>query len=81
MTDKKAALQALIDEGLHYSEALLLFYRALSDEERAYITKAYTHPLVEGGVLEVDSITMVSPSDDGAYVQVWLYIPDEEDDD
>jgi hypothetical protein len=43
--------------------------------EAAYREAAQTHPMVSGGVLEVDADATVSIGDDGgAYVSAWLWV-------
>lgn len=79
-SERETALKALIDDGLTFSEAALVFHRMQGEEEQAYIDMAAEHRLIEDGVLEVDPTAMVSMGTGGAYVQVWLYVSDDDND-
>lgn len=72
------ALEALIDQGLTFSECHEVFARRRTDEEIVFVSAAQDHRLLDDGVLEVDENAIVSESDEGAYVMAWLWI-DKED--
>ncbi len=72
----KDSLQALIDQGLTFSDCMATFTANQSEAEKAYIAAAREFHEREGD-LEFDDHVMVSMgNDDGAYVLAWKWVED-----
>ncbi len=73
MEDLITRLEALIDEGLVFSQALDAFARRQPPGLRAYADRVE----IREGELEVDDNAIVSESTGGAYVMAWSWVDDE----
>jgi len=68
-------LQELKKEGLGFSACIEVFGERR--ENNPYATAVFEADHVDGE-LEVDDVTVVSMSDDGAYVMSWIWVSDDE---
>lgn len=63
--------ESLNHGGLDFSDVVELEGKDSSDP---YVAAAQEHRLLEEGTLEVDPKTIVSESEDGAYVMAWIWV-------
>lgn len=66
----KDKLKALIDDGLEFSECV----EAFGVGEDNPFAKAATDMYGSEGSVEIDSTTVLSSSDEGAYVLAWVWV-------
>lgn len=76
---KNALLEALATLGLTLADCNTFFSKKRSKAELHYVKEAQKRFTLEGE-LEVDDVAAVSLSDheDGAYVQAWVWVPEED---
>jgi hypothetical protein len=64
----------LNNHGLEFGDVVNLIGE---DESNAFVAAAHEHRLLDEGTLEVDPKTIVSDSEEGAYVMAWLWVSNE----
>lgn len=69
-------VEALKDNDFKFGDVLPAF--GDSEETSPYVKAARQSVITEEGSLEVDEMTVVAPSEGGAYVMAWIWVADAE---
>lgn len=67
--------ESLNHNGLAFGEIVNLIG---VDDSNPYVAAAHEHRLLNEGTLEVDGKTVVSESENGAYVMAWLWVDNDD---